>query len=207
MKQIDGRDQININKTQDLMRRYDFSILDRLGETEGTQQESAQISFTGISFEWNSNTIPSGYLEEMGQTLNIATYPELYAILGTMFGGDGTTTFMLPDSRTRVSVGYSSGDSNFGTLGGKGGHISLQSHTHSGSSNSNGNHSHTFSVWYSSSSGSGDSVEGWRTRQIQDSHATNSTGSHSHTINIGSTGSGNAQNLQPYIVKRKIIKY
>ena len=143
MKTIDNRDLTNMRTTQDLIRRYDLSILDRLDETEGAQQDSAQISFAGISFEWNNNTIPTGYLEEMGQTLNIATYPELYAILGTTFGGDGTTNFMLPDSRTRVVVGYSNGDPNFGALGYKGGHKSLQSHTHSGSSNSNGNHSHT----------------------------------------------------------------
>ena len=44
-----------------------------------------------------------------GQTLAIAQNTALFAILGTTFGGNGQTTFMLPDLRGRVPVGTGQG--------------------------------------------------------------------------------------------------
>jgi hypothetical protein len=32
-----------------------------------------------------------------GATLNITQFPDLFAAIGTTFGGDGVTTFQLPD--------------------------------------------------------------------------------------------------------------
>ncbi|MCC2546269.1 tail fiber protein [Hymenobacter sp. BT175] len=40
-----------------------------------------------------------------GQLLQISEYDALYALLGTTYGGDGQTTFGLPDLRGRVAVG------------------------------------------------------------------------------------------------------
>ena len=40
-----------------------------------------------------------------GRTLQIQPYTALYSLLGVQFGGDGRTTFMLPDLRGRVPVG------------------------------------------------------------------------------------------------------
>src|ERR1700761_9270087 len=40
-----------------------------------------------------------------GQLLPISAYPALFALLGTAYGGDGITTFGLPDLRSRVPVG------------------------------------------------------------------------------------------------------
>jgi microcystin-dependent protein len=45
----------------------------------------------------------------MGQTLAISTNTALFSILGTTFGGNGSTTFMLPDLRGRVPVGNGQG--------------------------------------------------------------------------------------------------
>ena len=39
-----------------------------------------------------------------GQTIQISQNQALYALLGTQFGGDGRTTFKLPDFRGRVPV-------------------------------------------------------------------------------------------------------
>lgn len=39
-----------------------------------------------------------------GQLLNISTNTALFSIVGTMFGGDGRTTFGLPDLRGRVPI-------------------------------------------------------------------------------------------------------
>jgi len=48
---------------------------------------------------------PSGYLFCDGSTYNIASYTALYAVIGNIYGGDGTTTFAVPDLQMRVPVG------------------------------------------------------------------------------------------------------
>ncbi|MCE3297234.1 MAG: Tail Collar domain protein [Crocinitomicaceae bacterium] len=45
-----------------------------------------------------------------GQLLNIKTNAPLYAIIGNSYGGDGITTFALPDMRSRVPVGAGFGN-------------------------------------------------------------------------------------------------
>jgi microcystin-dependent protein len=47
------------------------------------------------------NYAPRGYAKCDGQFLAISQNPELYAIIGTIYGGDGRTTFALPDLRGR----------------------------------------------------------------------------------------------------------
>jgi len=44
-----------------------------------------------------------------GQSLKINEYDSLYALIGTQFGGDGVTTFNLPDLRGRVPIGGGAG--------------------------------------------------------------------------------------------------
>jgi len=60
---------------------------------------------TGSIMAWASNNLPSGFLWCNGQTVNITSYPGLYAVLGTSYGGDGIDTFGLPDLMGRVIVG------------------------------------------------------------------------------------------------------
>lgn len=43
--------------------------------------------------------VPAGYVEANGQLHNVADYPELASILKNRFGGDGITTFRVPDHR------------------------------------------------------------------------------------------------------------
>ena len=52
---------------------------------------------------------PSGWTFAQGQTLNISVYPSLYAAIGTTYGGNGTTTFRLPDLRGRALMGIGNG--------------------------------------------------------------------------------------------------
>lgn len=51
--------------------------------------------------------IPAGWLPCEGQVLNIKEYAALNALLGTYYGGDGRTTFALPDLRGRTPVAQS----------------------------------------------------------------------------------------------------
>lgn len=53
--------------------------------------------------------VPQNWALADGQLLAIAQYPDLYALLGTSFGGDGRTTFQLPDLRGRVPMGNGDG--------------------------------------------------------------------------------------------------
>lgn len=47
---------------------------------------------------------PQGWLQCNGQILNISQYQALYALLGTKFGGNGTTTFALPNMQGRSAI-------------------------------------------------------------------------------------------------------
>lgn len=51
----------------------------------------------GTIILYPTDSIPSGWLVCDGHTEAIALYPELYALLGVEFGGDGTTTFGIMD--------------------------------------------------------------------------------------------------------------
>jgi microcystin-dependent protein len=48
---------------------------------------------------------PNGWAFCNGQLLAISTYSPLFSILGTNYGGNGTTTFALPNLSSRVPVG------------------------------------------------------------------------------------------------------
>lgn len=53
------------------------------------------------------NFAPRGWAWCEGQLLPIAQHTALFSLLGTAFGGDGRTTFGLPDLRGQVSVSAS----------------------------------------------------------------------------------------------------
>lgn len=57
---------------------------------------------------------PTGFMYCSGQLLPIAQYQALYSVLGNVYGGDGQTTFALPDLRDRVPVGAGMGQGNVG---------------------------------------------------------------------------------------------
>jgi microcystin-dependent protein len=45
------------------------------------------------------NFAPLDYADCDGKLLQIKEYPAVFSILGTMYGGDGKTTFAVPDLR------------------------------------------------------------------------------------------------------------
>lgn len=55
------------------------------------------------------NFPPRGYAFCAGQILPIAQNTALFSLLGTTYGGNGQTTFVLPDLRSRVVVGVGQG--------------------------------------------------------------------------------------------------
>lgn len=65
--------------------------------------------FLGEIYLFGGNFAPRGYAFCDGQLLSINQNPALFAILGTTYGGDGRTTFALPDLRGRVPIGPGTG--------------------------------------------------------------------------------------------------
>lgn len=66
---------------------------------------------------------PRGWLLCAGQTLPISQYQALFALLGTRYGGNGITTFKLPDLQGRIAVGTGQGQGlSLYTTGENGGH-------------------------------------------------------------------------------------
>jgi len=92
----------------------------------------------GTIVAWAPNYAPSQWLFCLGQTLSISANNALFAILGTTYGGNGTTTFQLPNLAGRVPVGVGTGAGlTTYTLGEVGGTekvtlniTNLPSHTH-----------------------------------------------------------------------------
>ena len=60
--------------------------------------------FIGQIMLFGGNFAPRGWAFCEGQLLAISSNTALFSILGTTYGGDGRTTFGLPDLRGRVSI-------------------------------------------------------------------------------------------------------
>ena len=65
--------------------------------------------FLGSIALFAGNFAPRGWAFCAGQLLSIAQNTALFSILGTTYGGNGQTTFGLPDLRGRVPVGVGQG--------------------------------------------------------------------------------------------------
>ena len=172
-------------------------------------------------------TIPAGWLLCDGSAVSRTTYSSLYAALGGISSpwgqGNGSTTFNLPDLRTRVPVGKNS-SGTFSELGAIGGaetmslqeaHLAAHTHTFSGTTSNTGSHQHappvavvyggnasTYRSLFATNSGFWSGGD-WN-------NAVTSGGAHDHTYSgtTSSKGSGQAFGLlQPYAVVNYIIKF
>lgn len=65
--------------------------------------------FIGTIYLFAGNFAPRGFAFCNGAILPIAQNSAVFSILGTTYGGNGTTTFALPDLRSRVPIGVGSG--------------------------------------------------------------------------------------------------
>ena len=74
-----------------------------------SHQASAQDAMLGEIRIFAGNFAPRGWAFCEGQLLSIASNSALFSLLGTTYGGNGTTTFGLPDLRGRVPVGPGTG--------------------------------------------------------------------------------------------------
>ncbi len=107
-----------------------MSILSPLGSDTPFIGEIKMVAFTYA---------PRGWAQCNGQSLPISQNQALFSLLGTTYGGNGVTTFNLPDLRGRLPMHFGTGAGlstrNLGQTGGEENHTLLLSetpaHTHS----------------------------------------------------------------------------
>src|SRR5262249_13625812 len=73
------------------------------------------LPYLGEVMAFAGDFAPSGWALCQGQLLSIAQNTALFALLGTTYGGDGRTTFALPDLRGRTVLGTQTGSINIGS--------------------------------------------------------------------------------------------
>lgn len=150
------------------------------------------------------NFAPRGWAFCDGQLLPINQNQALFSLLGTIYGGDGRTTFALPDLRGRVPVhpGTGPGLSQY-RVGEKGGAETvsltveqLAAHSHSlQASKQNGDTSDTPGASLADSKGSD-----------RDYNKSGTVDTEMSKNSIGATGGGQAhENRQPYLAVHYII--
>ena len=99
--------------------------------TVGLVSVVAQDPFLGEIRVWPIDFAPRGWAFCSGQLLSLNQNTALYSLLGTRYGGDGFSTFGLPDMRGRLPLGAGPGTSGTNApLGQKAG--SVGSRTFSG---------------------------------------------------------------------------
>lgn len=145
------------------------------------------------------NFAPRGWAFCAGQIISIAQNTAVFALLGTTYGGNGQTTFGLPDLRSRASVGTGAGPGlpsiNLGEQAGSNtitlttGNLPVHSHALTINNNTTGMVDNAAGNYLNSKTASGETVV--------------ATGlSSSATLNTASVGNtGNNQSfstMQPY---------
>jgi microcystin-dependent protein len=79
-------------------------------------------AFLSTILVWPPNFAPNGWALCAGQLMSISQNTALFSLLGTTYGGDGITTFGLPNLQGRVPVGAGQGSGlslyNLGDNGG-----------------------------------------------------------------------------------------
>lgn len=146
---------------------------------------------------------PTGYLKCNGAAVSRTSYSDLFSAIGTTFGGgNGSTTFNLPDLRGEFVRGWDDGRGvDSGRVLGSAQAGQNASHTHSGTTSSDGSHTHTVgcrSMPIPSGGGTysvGGSIE----------QTTSSSGSHTHSFMTGSSGGTEARPRNVALLP--VIKY
>ncbi len=79
--------------------------------TDGVSMLEGQVTPIGSIVVWAGGlaTIPSGWLPCDGTEYTSATYPDLATAIGSAHGGDGATSFFVPDFRGRFLRGVDEG--------------------------------------------------------------------------------------------------
>jgi microcystin-dependent protein len=91
------------------------------------------MAFLGELKLMSTSRVPNGWARCDGQLLPISLNQQLFALLGTMYGGNGSTNFALPDLRSRTPRHVGNGNVQGERLGAESRTVSagqLPAHTH-----------------------------------------------------------------------------
>lgn len=161
------------------------------------------VPFLGEIRIFAGNFAPAGWAFCQGQLLAISENDALFALLGTTYGGDGQTTFALPDLAGRIAVHQGTGPGlSPRTLGENGGSesvtVSAQQmplHTHAALSSSSGANKLSPAANFWSTDPGGNTAA-----------YSNAAGSQMAATAVGSTGGGQPHdNVQPFLAINYII--
>jgi microcystin-dependent protein len=181
------------------------ALLTGLGGTSA--QACSPESYLGSVCMTAATFCPRGYFEAQGQLISIAQNSALFALLGTTYGGNGQTTFALPDLRGRAAVGIGQGP---GLL------RNVQQGEASGQEQVTLTqlqmppHSHTAQLRGTASTGNTDSPAGAAPARLPRSNVYSNAGADTamaaSTITVGTTGSGQPVDVRnPYLGMRYCI--
>ena len=160
--------------------------------------------FLGQIVMFGGNFAPRGWALCDGQLLPISSYSALFSILGTTYGGDGRTTFALPDLRGRAPLhaGHRPGLSTR-TLGQKSGaELNYLNVTQLPA------HNHTASTALPVSSGPGDTTSpvGAAPAETDSDNYGVADDNNTATVTVGNTGGNQpVNNMQPFLAVNYII--
>jgi microcystin-dependent protein len=142
------------------------------------------------------NFAPKGWALCNGQLLPINQNQALFALLGTTYGGNGTTNFALPNLQGRVPIHMGDGFT-LGQTGGEAAHTlvvnEMPGHTHTpvGTNNAADRHSPVNHTWANAPG--------------NNAYATVANASMNSTAISDAGGSESHQNMQPYLTLNFII--
>jgi microcystin-dependent protein len=182
------------------------------------------LSPVGSMYEYGGSTAPSGWLLCDGASYLRTDYPDLFAVIGVLFGSADSTHFNVPDFRQRFAIGKAA-TGTASTLAGTGGSkdaiVGAHSHNHSHvvSITAVGNHVHPIggdggnrilittpisTISFTNAGGGGSQAITYT--------AVDASGAHSHAAGAAAdnTPAGvdpTDGNLPPYVVVTKIIRY
>lgn len=162
---------------------------------------------------WMTVSAPAPWLVcdgNPGYSVNV--YPALGALLGSTFGGNGITTFGVPDLRARYRIPLDNQGSqgaagritsavsgiNGTTIGAAGGNQGLQAHTHTTTIGDPG-HAHTFGT-----NNNGAGADGGRAAAaavgVTNNNPLTSVSTTNISVTVNTTGSGNSGAIPPGLV-------
>ena len=148
--------------------------------------------FAGEIRMFAGNFAPRGWAYCDGQLLAVSQNDALFSLLGTIYGGDGRTTFGLPDLRGRLPIHAGSGPGlSARKLGGKGG-----AETETVTVNQMPSHEHPMQA--SSDSANTPNPQGNVLSLKGDRNPTNLAAMRSDTVVNAGGGQGH-NNMQPYL--------
>ncbi|MEL7006359.1 MAG: tail fiber protein [Bacteroidota bacterium] len=186
---------------------------------------------------WGPTWTPRNWFSCSGQLLSISQFTAFFSLIGTIYGGDGRTSFAVPDLRGRTAVGYGSGSGLTPRSAGQGGgaefvtlnSLEIPAHNHSASVTAGtGPSSATVSVRANSGAGNTNNPAGgyWANSGNVGPNAINSYSNTQNVtmaadavtvdnvtaptpnVNIGLTGGNQSHlNMQPWLSVGYIICY